>query len=787
MAATKPTGAGRGALPAEVTSFVGRRHELRETRRLLAGSRILTLTGVGGVGKTRLALRMAAEVRRTFPDGVWFIELASLHDPQLLPHTVANALELRQVSADPAADLAAYLEPQQLLVVLDNCEHLTEACAVLVSKLLASAPGLRVLATTRHVLGVEGEQILSVPPLSTPDTASLPGDATHYESVSLFLERASAVSPGFALTDDNRAAVVELCRKLDGIPLAIELAAVWLRTLSPAQILERLEDRFRLLTSGRPAAPARQQALDAAVGWSHDLCSPTEQLMWARLSVFAGGFDLDAAEDVCAGEEIQRDEVLNLVASLVNKSIIVRKLATENSKAWYHMLETIREYGAERLAEAGQVRTLQLRHRDHYRSLAAQFAAEGFGPDQAHWFLRLRRESGNLRAALEFCLGDPAEAAAVFDIAAPIWNFWFAGFLREGYRYLVRALELATEQTPARAYALWAASYLAMFATDFDQNTAMLAECAEIAARLDDPRLNARIRECRGHATLYQGDLPGAIELLDLARHEFQALDDPLGEFDTLILLTACTFFLDDPRAAEYSQQALLLAEQHRAQSSTAYGLWAVGISQWQVGDFDRAVQSLRRSVRLFLPLHDLTGVSFGVQALSWCAAFAEPGERAARLLGAAQAVWRTSGAKVDETTAYSVFDQRSTDALRAAEGPGILDSESFEQAFAEGAAYSFDQAVALALGEPEASEDRAARPAAPRTGAAGGLTRRELEVAELLAEGQSNRDIAARLVISQRTVETHVDNILGKLGMTSRGQVASWFSAQGEWSDGAT
>ena len=712
MASAKPAGVGRGALPAELTSFVGRRHELQETRRLLANSRVLTLTGVGGVGKTRLALRMAAEVRRTFPDGVWFVELASLNDPQLVPHTVATALELRQVSAEPAADLAAYLEPQQLLVVLDNCEHLTDACAVLVSKLLAAAPGLRVLATSRHALDVEGEQILAVPPLSTPDSAILAGDATHYESVMLFLERAGAVSPGFVITDDNRPVVVELCRKLDGIPLAIELAAVWLRTLSPEQILDRLEDRFRLLTRGRPAAPARQQALDAAVGWSHDLCSPTEQLMWARLSVFAGGFDLEAAEDVCSGHEIDPDEVLNLVASLVNKSIIVRRQITENSTAWYYMLETIRQYGAERLTTADQVHGLRMRHRDHYRTLAASFAAEGFGPDQAHWFLRLRRESANIRAALEFCLEDPGEAAAAYDIAAPMWNFWFAGFLREGYRYLTRALELTTEQTASRAYALWAASYLAMFATDFDRNASMLAECDEIAAGLDDPLLLARIKECRGQATLYQGDIPGAIELLEQARREFQALADPLGEFDTLILLTACTFFLGDPRADEFSRLALALAEDHGAQSSTAYALWAVGIAKWRAGDFDRATASLRRSVRLFLPLHDLTGISFGVQALSWCASFAEPGERAARLLGAAQAVWRTSGAKVDETTAYSVFDQRSTDALREAAGSGVFESTTFEQAFAEGASYSFDQAVSLALGD---DDDAQAGPPRPR------------------------------------------------------------------------
>ena len=762
---------------------MGRRRELTETRRLLASSRLLTLTGVGGVGKTRLAMRMAAEVRRTFPDGVWFVELAALRDPQLLPHTVANALELRQVSADPTADLSAYLEQQRLLVVLDNCEHLTDACAVLVSKLLAAAPDLRILATSRHVLGVEGEQILSVPPLSTPDTDRevLAGDATHYESVTLFLDRAAAVAPGFEIDDSNRAAVIEVCRRLDGIPLAIELAAVWLRVLSPAQILDRLEDRFRLLTSSRRAGPAHQQALAATVGWSFDLCSPAEQLMWARLSVFSGGFDLEAAEEVCCGDGIPREDVLNLIASLVNKSIVVRHHATEHMTAWYRMLESIRQYGAERLADQDQVRALQVRHRDHYRSVAKRFEAEGFGPQQADWFIRLRRESGNLRAALEFCLSERGEAAAALDIAAPIWNFWFAGFLREGYRYLTRALDLATEPTSGRAHGLWAASYLAMFATEFEQNATMLAECTEIAAGLDDDLLQARIKECRGQATLYQGDLPGAIELLEQARREFRALGDPLGEFDTLILLTACTFFLDDPRADEFSRQALALAEHHGAQSSMAYGYWSVGIAQWRAGDFGQATRSLRKSVRLFQPMHDLTGISFGVQALSWCAAFAEPGEGAARLLGAAQAVWRTSGAKVDETNAYSVFDKRSEDALREALGSAVLESEAFETAFAEGAAYSFDQAVALALGETDKDPAESGRTGAVSQlpGNPGGLTRRELEIAELLAEGLSNKDIAVRLVISQRTAETHVDRILSKLGFTSRLQVASWVAEQ--------
>jgi predicted ATPase/DNA-binding CsgD family transcriptional regulator len=769
MTTTKPVRSGRGVLPAELTSFVGRRRELAETRRLLNQGRMLTLTGFGGVGKTRLAMKIATEVRRTFADGVWFVDLTSLHDPQLLPHTVANTLELRQVSANPAADLAAYLEDLDLLLVLDNCEHLTEACAILAGKLLAAAPGLTILATSRHVLGVEGEQILAVPPLSTPDEEVLAGDATHYEAVKLFLDRASAVSPDFAITDANRSAVVELCRRLDGIPLAIELSAVWLRTLSPAQILERLTDRFRLLSSGRRAGPARQQALDATVGWSYDLCSPAEQQMWTRLSVFSAGFDLEGAEQVCDGDGISRDEVLNLVASLVNKSIVIRHQATEHTTAWYQMLETVRQYGAAQLDGPDEQRRLRLRHRDHYCRLAAQYEAESFGPHQGDWFIRLRREHGNLRAALDFCFEDPGGAAAAFDIAAPIWNWWFAGFLREGYRYLLRSLELAPEQTHARARALWAASYLAMFATEFERQAVMLAECEQITAGLDDPLLEARIKECRGHATLYQGDLPGAVGLLEQACAEFRAIDDGLGEFDTLILLTAAALFLEDPRIDDFARQAYELADRHGALSSKAYGLWSVGVARWRAGDLRGATASLRDSVRLFLPMQDLTGISFGIQALSWCAAFASPDVGAARLLGASQAAWRTSGAKVDETNAYGMFDTKAEDAVRQA-----LGSAAFDQAFAEGASYSFDQAVALALGEASDSGDRDA-PASTAAAAPGGLTRREREVAVLLAEGLTNREIADRLVISLRTAETHVDHILGKLGLTSRVGVASW------------
>lgn len=769
--------AGRGTLPTELTTFVGRRRELAETRRMLSATRLLTLTGVGGVGKTRLALRMATEVRRSFPDGVWFVELAALHDPQLLAHTLANALELRQVSADPTADLVDYVKDKRLLVVLDNCEHLSAACGVLAGTLLGAAPGVRMVATSRHLLGVDGERALPVRPLSIParETSVTAGDATLYESVALFLDRAKAVVPEFAIDDGNRAAVVELCRRVEGLPLAIELAAVWLPTLSPGQILDRMQDRFRLLSTGRQAAPARQQTLDTAIGWSFDLCSPEEQVLWTRLSVFSGGFDLEAVEEVCSGDGLDREDILGLVANLVNKSVITRQRTAEGTTSWYQMLETIRQYGAAHLSDPERRRAVRARHRDRYCRLAGQFAAESFSPRQADWFTLLRREQGNLREALDFCLDEPGEASAALDIAAPLWNFWFAGFLREGHRYLLRALALAREQTRRRANGLWAAGCLAMLAGEFEQTRMLLAECSDLAERFEDTLLLARIKECQGHVALHQGDLPSAVALLEEGLTGFRAEGDPLGEFDTLILLAAATFFLDDSRAERFSQQALALADAHGALSSKAYALWAVGIVQWRSGRVEEATDSLRNSIRLWQPMRDLTGTSFAVQALSWCAASTCPDERAGTLLGASQAVWRASGAKVDETTLYQQFDQRAENAVRQAVG-----DMRFERAFTEGASYSFEQAVGLALGS-EGQRNAGTKSTSPvvNGGMPRALTRRQTEIAELLAQGLSNKEIASRLVISQRTAETHVEHILSRLGFASRVQVGSWLAQQ--------
>src|SRR6516225_9643420 len=364
---------GAGNLPAELTSFVGRRGELAEVRRLLAGSRLVTLTGVGGVGKTRLAVRAAAGLRRAFRDGVWLVQLDQLRDPALVAQAVAGALGLQdRAGYAPAAALAEYLAGRQLLLVLDNCEHLVDAAAKLADLLLRAAAELRVLATSREALTMTGETVLAVPPLPVPE-ARQPLAAAElgvFPAVRLFAERAAQVVPGFAVTEANVAAVAGICRRVDGLPLAIELAAARLPVLSAEQIEERLSDRLGLLTRGGRARPARQQTLRASIEWSHELCSRAERLLWARCSVFAGGFELDAAEGVCAADRLAAGRVLDLLAALAGKSILTTGHLERVAR--YRLPEPLREFGQERLRESGEEAALRRRRRTSARTSRAR-------------------------------------------------------------------------------------------------------------------------------------------------------------------------------------------------------------------------------------------------------------------------------------------------------------------------------------------------------------------------------------------------------------------------------
>jgi len=758
-----------GTLPAELNSFVGRRRELAETRRLLSASRLLTLTGPGGVGKTRLALRVADQVRRAFPDGVWLVELASLHDPALLPQTVARELGLRDASAEPATRLADYLKDKRLLLFLDNCEHLVDACAVLAGKLLAAAPGLSVLATSRHVLGVEGEQILPIPPLPLPAADEPAGARTaHSDAVTLFADRAIAAAPGFELNDRNRDQIVGICQRLDGIPLAIELAAVRLRALSTGDILDRLDDRFQLLIGGSRTAPSRQRTLSAAIDWSYDLCSPDEQSVWARLAVFAGGFDLDAAEYVGAGGGVRREDVLGVVSGLLDKSILIRQPDTHGRWARYRMLETIRAYGLTRLSVVEDEQAVRTRHLEHYQRLAAQYQADCFGPHQVEWIQRLLREHSNVRAALQFGLTTPGQAGAAMDIAAALWNFWFSGgLLVEGYRWLQRALDAAPDPTRSRAEALWTCAFLGVQLGEGEAAARMLAECGVLADRFDDAALLSYLDECSGLAALHRGEVPKACELLERAVAEHRAGGNLLGLADSLILLAAARLFMSDPHGADAAAECLQLCDVHGATWTKSYALWAVAVHKWSSGAHGEGMTLIQEAIRLQRTVHDWTGLAYLLEVLAWCSCGAGMPARAAQLLGAANAVWRLSGARVSEAPPYHAFDEQVEEQAR-----GEIGTEKFEAAFVEGAGLTLEQVIAYALEEKlgqQPDQRRAER--APQTG----LTRRELEIAELVAEGLTNKEIAARLTIAQRTAEGHVERVLTKFGFTSRAQIAAW------------
>lgn len=751
-----------GNLPAELTSFVGRRRELSETKRLLTAGRLATLTGMGGVGKTRLALRAGAGMRRAFPDGVWFVRLAELSDPALLPITIATELGLRDGVTGQVPGLADYLEDKRLLLILDNCEHIVHACAVLAAKLLSATHGVRILATSRQILRADGEQILTVPPLSVPDGEPQPG-----ESVTLFVDRAAAVLPGFQLDATNREAVIGICRRLDGIPLAIELAAVRLRVLSLEQILHRIDDRFRLLTTGSRTALPRQQTLEAAIEWSFELCTPQERAVWAATSVLAGGFDLDAAEAVCTGDGIARTDVLDMIAAMVDKSILIRRNGTYGRSAWYRMLETVREYGRLKLVESGQ-EVVRDRHAQYCRGLARRYQAEGFGPDQLDWVDRLRRELPSLRGMLEHCVEDRSRVREATEIAAALWNFWYAGgYVREGHHWLSSALALDTEPTPARGRALEVCAFMTVQIEERGAAQPMLAELHRLAEEFDDDLLRAGFAQCTGLELFVAGDLAGSRARLEEALAIYRRAENLQQVSNTLTLLSAVTFFQDDPAGAAIAEETLELAETHQAAWSKTYAQWAVAIHQWRRGDHRRATALLRESIAS--RLSDRTQLSLAIAALAWCAGSGGQHERAAGLLGAAHAVWRRSGARIAEVSPYRAFDEQCAEQARQAIG-----AQTFAAAFEATAAVGVDEAISFALAEKASKPRPQAR--RPR-GSPGGLTRREREIAELVAEGLSNRLIAARLVIAQRTAETHVENILAKLGFTSRAQIAAWLA----------
>jgi len=765
-----------GNLPAELTSFVGHRGELAEVRRLLAGSRLVTLTGPGGVGKTRLALRAAAGLARAFPDGVWLVRLDQLRDEALVAHAVAEALRLQDPAGCAPEAAVEYLTGRQLLLVLDNCEHVVDAVAKLADVLLRAAAGLRVLATSRESLNIDGEMVLPVPPLPVPEEGQplSVAELAQFAAAALFAERAAQVVPGFAVTEANAAAVAGICRRLEGMPLAIELAAAQIPVLSAEQIEARLGDRLGLLTRGGRARPARQQTLRASIEWSYELCRPAERLLWARCSVFAGGFQLDAAEGICADDRLPAGDVLELLAALAAKSI----LTAGHSKgvARYRLPETLREFGQERLHESGEDTALRRRHRDWHEQLARRANTGWLSPRLADLEARLFREHANVQAAQDFCQAEPGEAEAGLRIALHVWHlyYWSAGHVSEGRHRLGQVLAEVREPTVWRARGLLLAGFLAAVGGDRGAAQPLLEQGSVLAGQLNDPATRAFAAWAAGHVFEMAGDLPQAIAEFEdgLAVLPVAFRGPPRAQL-LLGLATAAGLAGDEERAVACHREALALTEaggEFIRHSYSTYPLWALGVAAWRHGDLDRATGLQQQSLRLWARHNDRMGSIWCVEVLAWIAASRHQYERAAVLLGAAAGLWQSVGTTLDSHQPIAGHHRDCEQQTRQA-----LGETAFQAAYHCGLDLPAEDVLACALQQPGKPQKK---PLAQAVSEAAPLTRRELQVARLIAGGRSNREIAAELVISQRTAENHVEHILTKLGFTSRAQVAAWAAA---------
>jgi predicted ATPase/DNA-binding CsgD family transcriptional regulator/Tfp pilus assembly protein PilF len=806
-----------GNLPAEPNSFVGRERDLAELARLLGDVRALTLCGPGGIGKTRLALRLAGQTLSGFPDGAWLVELADTTDASLVTRRVAATLGVRDEPDRPLAEtLIAALRPRQMLLVLDTCEHVVDACAALVQQLLAGSPGLRVVATSREPLRVRGETVWRVPPLELPAAADglTADELAAHEAIRLFADRAAAVRPGFTLDAANSAAAVRLCRTLDGMPLAIELAAARVGALSVEQIAARLGDRFGLLASGDRTAPLRQQTLRAAVDWSYELLTGPEQRLLRRLSVFSG-WNLEMAEQVCADEAIPADQVLDLLAALIDKSLVTLDGELEGD-ARYRLLDTIREYAAGRLTASGEEPEIRRRHRDYTLRLAEDITAVAFLRGDPPWpvrvslYRRILAERANSAAALSACLeyGDTEEGlrlccalrspwVANGDVAEGIG--WFDRFLAADgtvapgvrARALVLRAELAFEHQDYPAAGEYAQAGLDLGGTPESPGAAaalrVLALVSLQAGRLEDAvaGVDDAVKAARAGGNDWEEGLALSLRAgiiarqgrLDEAQHAYTEALDVLRDNNGWGVAQALYGFGgvarargDHAAALGHFRDALALYREIDARPDIARCLAGIGSVALSLGDLPLAASSLTESLRLSLATGQRLVLARGLEAFAKLAVAGGDPARAVKLAGAALAL-RTAVGQAPSASVQSLLE-----AARRVTGP-----QATEALLAEGAAMSAPDAVRFATGPGPAGSTAPAPPSAPpSSGADGPLTARELQIAGLVARGLSNRAIADELVISPATVARHVANIFTKLGFTSRAQVAAWAAQRG-------
>ena len=807
----KPPGASKHNLPDPRTSFVGREQEILELKRELSMTRLLTFTGVGGSGKTRLALEVARDLVGAYADGVWLVELAPLSEERLVPQAVARAMRVREQPGRPLIDtLVEALHKKATLLVLDNCEHLTDSVAHLADTLLDSCAHLRLLSTSRETLEVEGEAVWRVSSLSLPDTDRLPvaAELMGYDAVRLFVERTRLRLSAFEVTPHNATAVAEVCTKLEGIPLAIELAAARMDVLTAEQIAQRLDRALGLLTGGR-AADRRHRTLRATLDWSLELLSEPERKLFCRLSVFAGGWTLEAAEAVGAGDGIEEVAVVELFLMLVDKSLVVSE--AEEGGFRYGMLEPVRQYAQEKLEESGEARATKRAHAEYFLALAEEAEPNLWESGDRAWFDRLEKEHDNMRAALFWTLGHE-EAELALRVGGALRWFWSTrGYYGEGRRWLERALsEGGRTSAVARAKALDGVGWLASEQHDIDR----AETAAEEGLKLCDEAgiggvILADFKNLLGEAAWLRGDYERAAKLFEegLMLHRearstrgvawglcsLAAVSGDRGDYERakvlyeegialarkiggarmladLLIALGAEYLLegDLERATALNEEAAELYRKRGSRGNLKYALDTLGWAALLQGDHQRAKALYGENLVLCWELGDKLVASESLEGLACSAASGGEARRAARLFGTAQALREAVGYRQKPR-------ERSMREPYLAAARSRLTEAEWEAVFAEGQAKSFEEAVEDALSAEELSPPASPAPERPSTGPQQlELTRRENEVAALVAQGLTNREIASELMLSEHTVHRHVASILRKLDLHSREQVAS-------------
>ncbi len=731
-------------LPVQITSFIGRERELAQTNEMLSNTHLLTLIGPGGTGKTRLTLQLAAEVLPGFTDGVWLVELAPLADPALVLQTIASTLGLREIPSTPLNDLVAdYLHSKCLLLILDNCEHLVETCAQLADAFLRHCPSLKMIASSREALGIAGETVFRVPPLALPDQDSTDLDTLRQsEAVQLFVERAVAVRPGFDLSGQNAPAVGQICLRLDGVPLALELAAARIGMLTSEQIAARLDDRFRLLTGGSRTALPRQQTLRSLIDWSYDLLSEAERSLFCQLSVFVGGWSLEAAEAVCTDLD-----VLELLTQLVKKSLVVAEERAEQAETRFRLLETIRQYARDKLLETGAVAMVRDRHLDYYQKFAEAGEPNFFGPHRLEWVDQCEREHDNFRAALQWGLDRNSDGA--LRLAGSLVTFWTArGFNLEGRRWLQASLDRAAalpeahgeadrQRQAARAKGLTQSSQLSYADGNYQVGLNAGQESVRLYRQLGDP-FGLGFALCNmGNMAAFQGDMamaePALTEAIFIGRETGNKiiLCYALGVLSRHILLPRGDIAAAHASAEEsvrFSQEAgvpwsealaeLILAriaamteqwEEARRRALKAVDVYrelrdplALNQAYNDLGDIELRAGNLPEAQRLhrqcILASQEFGARAFVAHELESFAFIAQADNqpaRAACLLGAAEAMQEGIGTSAFGVERLENEYKRTVDWLHAQ-----LDETTYDACWSEGCAMTMDQAISYALQE---------------------------------------------------------------------------------------